>query len=61
MTLSPGYTKYHPTVAKLDNGMTVAFEHLPHLHTATMGVWIKAGSAGETEKQAGISHLLEHL
>ncbi len=61
MTTSPGYTKYHPTVEKLDNGMTVAFEQLPHLHTATVGVWIKAGSAGETQKEAGLSHFLEHL
>ncbi len=46
---------------KIDNGMSVTLERLPYLHSATAGVWIKSGSANETEGQAGISHFLEHL
>lgn len=46
---------------KLDNGMTVTFERLPYLHSATAGVWVKTGSANEQPEQAGVSHFLEHL
>ena len=46
---------------KLDNGLTITMERLPHLHSASAGIWIKTGSANETEKQAGVSHFLEHL
>jgi len=45
----------------LDNGLTVAFEHLPYAHSATAGLWIKTGSANEPETACGISHFLEHL
>lgn len=46
---------------KLDNGMTVTIERLPHVHSASAGIWIKTGSANEAEGHAGISHFLEHL
>ena len=54
-------TELDPTVRKLDNGLTVAMERLPYVHSVTVGVWITAGSANETAKHAGISHFLEHL
>ena len=48
-------------VYRLENGLTVALEPLPHLRSATAGMWIGTGSANESAEQAGISHLLEHL
>jgi predicted Zn-dependent peptidase len=45
----------------LDNGLTVTYEHLPYLHSATAGLWIKTGSANEPREITGISHFLEHL
>ncbi|MBW7863195.1 MAG: insulinase family protein [Candidatus Hydrogenedens sp.] len=48
-------------VHRLDNGFTVALEHLPYLHTASFGLWIKTGSAVETASEAGLAHFLEHL
>ena len=45
----------------LPNGFTVATEHSPHAQTATVGVWIDAGSRAETEKSNGSAHFLEHL
>jgi len=45
----------------LPNGITVTMEYLPYLHSATVGLWIKTGSANETKEMAGISHFLEHL
>jgi predicted Zn-dependent peptidase len=45
----------------LDNGMRLVFESLPHLHSASLGVWIKTGSANETPEENGAAHFLEHL
>lgn len=50
-----------PTVRTLPNGLTVVMEHLPYVHSVSVGVWIKTGSADESAAQAGISHFLEHL
>ncbi|HHB82071.1 MAG TPA: insulinase family protein [Devosia sp.] len=49
------------TSTKLDNGMTVLTHHMPHLESASIGVWVKAGSRWEREDESGISHLLEHM
>lgn len=45
----------------LDNGFTVASETLPAAKTATVGVWIDAGSRAENEANNGTAHFLEHL
>ncbi len=55
------YTPLAPTVRKLPNGLTIVSEHLPYLHSTSIGVWIKAGSVNEQPEHAGISHFLEHL
>ncbi len=46
---------------KLDNGMTVLTHNMPHLESASLGVWVKAGSRWERPEENGISHLLEHM
>jgi predicted Zn-dependent peptidase len=45
----------------LDNGMTVLTDDMPHLESAALGIWVKAGSRSETEAEHGISHVLEHM
>lgn len=55
------YTPLTPAVRTLPNGLTIVSEHLPYLHSTSIGVWIMAGSANEKREQAGISHFLEHL
>ncbi|MGJ8529762.1 M16 family metallopeptidase [Maritalea sp.] len=45
----------------LDNGMTVITHSMPSLESASVGVWVKAGSRCENEDEHGISHLLEHM
>lgn len=45
----------------LPNGFTIATEHSPFAQTATVGVWIDAGSRAETVKSNGSAHFLEHL
>ncbi|TPX54703.1 hypothetical protein PhCBS80983_g05829 [Powellomyces hirtus] len=48
-------------VTKLANGFTIASESNPNYQTATVGVWIDAGSRFETEKTNGTAHFLEHM
>ncbi|GMM29087.1 mitochondrial processing peptidase [Martiniozyma asiatica (nom. inval.)] len=46
----------------LPNGLTVATENIPHSMTATVGVWIDAGSRADvTDVTSGTAHFLEHL
>lgn len=48
-------------ITRLDNGLTVATERMPHIATATLGVWVGAGSRHERAEEHGLSHLLEHM
>jgi len=45
----------------LDSGMTVMTHNMPHLESASLGVWVKSGSRSELPNEHGISHLLEHM
>ncbi|KAA8911764.1 Metalloenzyme, LuxS/M16 peptidase-like protein [Sphaerosporella brunnea] len=45
----------------LKNGLTIATEHSPYAQTATVGVFIDAGSRAETDASNGTAHFLEHL
>lgn len=45
----------------LANGMTVASEVMPGTKTATVGVWINAGSRADNPRASGTAHFLEHL
>ena len=45
----------------LDNGMIVLTDDMPHLESASLGIWVKAGSRSETKAEHGISHMLEHM
>lgn len=51
------------TVAKtvLDNGVTILSEHIPHLLSVTVGVWIALGSRAESPPENGIGHFIEHM
>ena len=44
----------------LSNGLRVASQS-GHGETATVGVWIDAGSRYETERNNGVAHFLEHM
>lgn len=54
--LNPSNTR----ISTLSNGMRVATENLGG-ETATVGVWIDAGSRFEDEKTNGTAHFLEHM
>ena len=46
---------------ELSSGLTVVTEHMPHLESVALGVWVKSGSRNETPQEHGIAHLLEHM
>ena len=48
-------------VTRLPSGLTVVTDAMPHLETASLGVWVGAGSRDELSDEHGISHLLEHM
>ncbi len=48
-------------VSRLKSGLVVLTDAMPHLQTASLGVWIGAGSRDEQDDEHGISHLLEHM
>lgn len=48
-------------VTQLDNGLRVGTEAQPFAETATVGVWIDAGSRYETDANNGSAHFLEHM
>ena len=45
----------------LDSGVRVVTETMPAVRSVAIGFWIGTGSRGESDEQAGLSHLLEHL
>ena len=48
-------------VTRLDSGLTIVTDAMAHLETASIGVWVGAGSRDEAEHEHGLSHLLEHM
>jgi predicted Zn-dependent peptidase len=48
-------------ILRLDNGVTIICEPLPHVHSASIGIWVRTGSRQEQPLKTGISHFLEHM
>ena len=48
-------------VTRLPSGLAVVTDSMTHLQTASLGVWVGAGSRDERSDEHGISHLLEHM
>ncbi|MBW7996168.1 MAG: insulinase family protein [Candidatus Glassbacteria bacterium] len=44
-----------------DSGMRIVLEHIPHVRSCSVGVWIGRGSRHEPPEKVGISHFLEHM
>ena len=45
----------------LPSGVRIVTEAMPSVRSVTVGFWIGTGSRAESEAEAGLSHLLEHL
>lgn len=52
---------FYYQVTRLPNGLRVVSESVPFASTATVGVWIDAGSRYETDATNGTAHFLEHM
>jgi predicted Zn-dependent peptidase len=48
-------------ITRLPSGLVVITDAMAHLETASLGVWVGAGSRDERADEHGISHLLEHM
>ncbi len=48
-------------VTTLASGLTVATDHMPGVETASLGVWVNAGTRHEHPEINGVSHMLEHM
>jgi predicted Zn-dependent peptidase len=48
-------------LTRLPSGLSVVTDRMPHLESASLGVWIGSGSRDEASDEHGISHLLEHM
>src|SRR6201990_1055057 len=48
-------------VTRLPSGLVVVTDAMPHLESASLGVWVGAGSRDEQADEHGISHFLEHM
>ncbi|MBR9989999.1 MAG: insulinase family protein [Gemmatimonadetes bacterium] len=46
---------------ELPGGLIVLTEAMPGIRSASLGVWVRAGSVTESPAEMGISHLLEHM
>lgn len=45
----------------LTNGITVLYEKLEFVRSASVGIWVRNGSRYETEEENGASHFIEHM
>jgi predicted Zn-dependent peptidase len=45
----------------LKSGIHVVTDTMPHLESASLGVWVNSGSRDERHDEHGISHFLEHM
>lgn len=50
-----------PRVTTLPNGLRIISEEMPHVGTASLGIWVASGSRAEKPGQHGIAHMLEHM
>ncbi len=48
-------------ITRLKNGLTIATAEMPHMASASVGIWVGVGSRYEPAPISGISHFIEHM
>ncbi len=48
-------------VTQLSNGIRVISERIPQGRSVSIGIWVRCGSAFETQDNNGIAHFMEHM
>lgn len=43
------------------NGVRIVYEHIPHVRSVAVGVWVHAGSRHEKAEENGLTHFIEHM
>ncbi|KAH7516061.1 hypothetical protein FEM48_Zijuj10G0094800 [Ziziphus jujuba var. spinosa] len=61
LDLTPILSSPRTRITTLPNGLRVATQSTPWDKTATVGVWVDAGSRFETDETNGVAHFLEHM
>jgi len=56
---TPRLTSHRLTT--LDSGVRVVTEAMPSVRSVALGFWIATGSVAESDAEAGLSHLVEHM
>jgi predicted Zn-dependent peptidase len=44
-----------------DNGLRIVSEHIPHVRSVAVGIWVQAGSRNELPEENGLTHFIEHM
>ncbi|HQR35574.1 MAG TPA: pitrilysin family protein [Blastocatellia bacterium] len=52
--------KFNVRKTRLENGLVVLTEQMPHLRSVSFGVFLRSGSRHETEARHGLTHFIEH-
>jgi predicted Zn-dependent peptidase len=45
----------------LPSDIRIVTEHIPHVRSVSIGLWLDAGSRVESEQESGITHFIEHM
>lgn len=48
-------------ITALPSGLRIVTDRMQNIETASLGVWVAAGSRHERPRERGLSHLLEHM
>lgn len=48
-------------LSELPNGLRVVTHRMPHLETASLGIWVNTGARAELKNEHGVAHMLEHM
>lgn len=59
-TLTSPHRLYSPTITSLENGLTIVAEQMP-IEAVSLNIWLKVGSATESDSINGMAHFLEHM
>ena len=57
----PAAVREDHRLTTLESGVRIVTEAMPSVRSVSIGFWVGTGSRHESEQQAGLSHLLEHL
>src|SRR5450759_3892754 len=56
-----GYSFLMISSTVLKNGVRVVTQHVEHMHTVSIGIWVANGTRHESAENNGIAHFIEHL